>query len=828
MVDFSEFLSEDDDNPTIEPRELYSQLSKRPGYGKLWDVQGQVLTAWHARRGDRDIVIKANTGGGKTIDGLLILQSYLNEGVGTALYVAPNKYLVDQVIREASNLGLNTTQSVDSSAYLTGEAIGIVNIHELVNGRSKFSAHRVGSRTPAPIGAVVVDDAHAALATTESQLSLKIPRENHVFNELFQLFADDLRRQSPEAFFDVEDGRRGDPAQIPFWAWRAQIDSVRKILRTETSDDGILFFAWPGVRDTLELSRAVFSSRELTITPYLPPIDTIASFMEAQHRVFLTATLADDSILVTHFAAGASAVSNPITPVTASDIGERMILVPTEINPDLELDEVRQHIHELSKTYNTVVIVPSEAWLSETWASMADEVVTKDNIQSVIDRLRSEHVGLVVLVNRYDGIDLPGDACRILVIDGLPEAFSPEERLRAFQSAGPGGIDHRQVQRIEQGMGRAVRSNEDHCVVFLLGPRLAQLTVDPRYTQMFSPATLAQLQLSRRISSQVSGQPLAKIMSTARQVLERDPSWIKLSLRTLSGIEPPPGHVSKECTAEREAFLQASHNSLAGAAETISQAARTCENDRVRGRLLEVQARYIHPVDPNLAQQILIEASTLNHDVLKPIQGATYTPLSSAGDQASCATERYRLGYSSSISLRLAFEAVLEDLIFDEFRTEAFEEAMRIAADLIGLGSQRPEHEIGSGPDNLWSMGNNVYWVIEAKTGAKSAAIGKRDVAQLGQSVAWFNERYDSTATGIPVIVHRSIQIYKDATKLPNMRVVTEATLEDLRQHLRDYSAGLAQSDWQDPAAVRRLLDGHHLTAEKLQRFTVAQRGIKS
>lgn len=77
------------EGPT-EPRELYASLpDKSTGYGYLRDVQGQVLTAWHARRTERDLVVKVNTGGGKTIDGLVMLQSYLNDGKGPALYVAP-------------------------------------------------------------------------------------------------------------------------------------------------------------------------------------------------------------------------------------------------------------------------------------------------------------------------------------------------------------------------------------------------------------------------------------------------------------------------------------------------------------------------------------------------------------------------------------------------------------------------------------------------------------------------------------------------------------------------------------------------------------------
>src|SRR5689334_6606824 len=101
-MDFGKLLDGPDSSAPIEPRELYEALpDKAEGYGYLRLVQGEVLEAWHARRGERDLVVKVNTGGGKTIDGLVMLQSLLNEGLGPALYVAPGKQLVQQVLSEA-------------------------------------------------------------------------------------------------------------------------------------------------------------------------------------------------------------------------------------------------------------------------------------------------------------------------------------------------------------------------------------------------------------------------------------------------------------------------------------------------------------------------------------------------------------------------------------------------------------------------------------------------------------------------------------------------------------------------------------------------------
>ena len=58
-----------------------------------------------------------NTGSGKTIVALMILQSCLNEGVGPVLYVVPDKYLVKQVMEQASELGIKVVDSETDLDY---------------------------------------------------------------------------------------------------------------------------------------------------------------------------------------------------------------------------------------------------------------------------------------------------------------------------------------------------------------------------------------------------------------------------------------------------------------------------------------------------------------------------------------------------------------------------------------------------------------------------------------------------------------------------------------------------------------------------------------
>src|SRR5947208_1495473 len=107
MVDFNKMLNDDASPAPINPSDIFHSLPRSDTkFDYLRDVQGEVLKAWHARRRERDIVVKMNTGSGKTLVGLLMLQSLVNEEIGPALYLSPNKQLVEQAYQTALEIGI--------------------------------------------------------------------------------------------------------------------------------------------------------------------------------------------------------------------------------------------------------------------------------------------------------------------------------------------------------------------------------------------------------------------------------------------------------------------------------------------------------------------------------------------------------------------------------------------------------------------------------------------------------------------------------------------------------------------------------------------------
>jgi replicative superfamily II helicase len=79
LVDFTKLRRERKQPAPTDPAAIFQRLPKPPHINDLWDGQGKALSAWNERRKENDLVIKLNTGGGKTLIGILIGQSLLNE-----------------------------------------------------------------------------------------------------------------------------------------------------------------------------------------------------------------------------------------------------------------------------------------------------------------------------------------------------------------------------------------------------------------------------------------------------------------------------------------------------------------------------------------------------------------------------------------------------------------------------------------------------------------------------------------------------------------------------------------------------------------------------
>ncbi|MDY0409028.1 hypothetical protein [Paracerasibacillus soli] len=98
----------------------------------------------------------------------------------------------------------------------------------------------------------------------------------------------------------------------------------------------------------------------------------------------------------------------------------------TEFNDDIMRKQCL--IWAERKNINVVVIVPNDS-IAQKWSKIGAKLVTSNNIQESLQQLRDSEGNVLVFMNRYDGIDLINDMCRILVLDGMPTKESLKDKI---------------------------------------------------------------------------------------------------------------------------------------------------------------------------------------------------------------------------------------------------------------------------------------------------------------------------------------------------------------------------------------------------------------
>ena len=135
---------------------------------------------------------------------------------------------------------------------------------------------------------------------------------------------------------------------------------------------------------------------------------------------------------------------------------------------------------------------------------------------------------------------------------------------------------------------------------------------------------------------------------------------------------------------------------------------------------------------------------------------------------------------------------VFDDLAFGVSH-DVFEQALSDLASIIGFQSQRPDLEIGRGPDVLWRMTNGHYLVIEAKNQVDSERqyIFKKEAEQLDHHVTWFEQEYpDGAHTAI--LIHPSATLYDDAYIPVGSKVIQRDNLQQIVESVRTLVVALA------------------------------------
>lgn len=229
LVDFKKRLTGKKTERPTDPVKLYDTLDRAHDKGPLRPAQASVLQDWLAcHREQRDVIVKLHTGQGKTLIGLLMLQSQLNSGKGPALYLCPDNFLIEQTIEQAKQFGIGTCQANNElpDEFLNSDKILVTSVQKLFNGLTKFGLHHKSIR----VGTMLMDDAHACADTIREACRIRIPKDEPAYDAIKALFASDLEQQGIGTYADVSNGKRDALLQVPYWAWIERASDVANIL----------------------------------------------------------------------------------------------------------------------------------------------------------------------------------------------------------------------------------------------------------------------------------------------------------------------------------------------------------------------------------------------------------------------------------------------------------------------------------------------------------------------------------------------------------------------------------------------------------------------
>jgi tetratricopeptide (TPR) repeat protein len=538
--------------------------------------------------------------------------------------------------------------------------------------------------------------------------------------------------------------------------------------------------------------------------------------------------LTDDAFLIRDLGIEPESVTNPLTYTSVKYSGERLILIPTLVDPELKRDELISWLSQFADengSFGVVSIVPSFHHARDWKKSKVTHV---RNLYENIDELKTkvklnDAKQILVLVNEYDGVDLPDSACRILCIDSLPSYSSLIDRNAQSTRPGTSVLRRIQAQKVEQGIGRAIRGSNDWCIVVIIGNNLTDFLSENAKRIYFSNEAQMQIKIGEELSSimKTEGQRLSVIETLINQCINRDPGWKEYYKTRMSDVETKPieGEYVERSLLERKAEILFQQDHFQKAIEEVQKLVVLSSSDyRDKGWYLQLKALYQYPLDSSKSMDIQLKAYTENDRLFRPEKGITYSKLLPGDSGRASIILNWISGHESHNSLIINMFSILDKITF-KISSDLFEEGIDELGELLGFSKQRPEKVTGTGPDNLWHIRGKEYWIIECKNMVTAnRGISKSEAGQLNTSIAWFKQNYEGLLC-VPIFIHKAVVLEKDAFITDPAWVLQPEKLENLKNGINNFYNSLKEYSFDTLSLdiINRKLKESHLEVEDLR-----------
>jgi hypothetical protein len=838
--------------PPETPEALYDTLQGTDaGVRHLWAHQADALRIYYdEHRESADVALEFPTGAGKTLVGTLIAEWRRQMFKERVAFLCPNNQLANQAARKAESYGIDVVLLVgshrdwaaeDIAAFEAGNAIAVTNYHHIFNSDPK-----IGAQT------LVLDDAHAGEPVVAGRWTVTADRSTALYEALKVAVEDVLPEHVVQVIREdsVDPRARQDVELVAPTAVAHRYDEIARAIDENVAPGSPASYSWSSVRSGLASCLMYVSWSGISLRPLIAPTMTLPEFADAQQRVYMSATLGLAGELERSF--GVTKIERIPLPRgwERQGSGRRLPQFPA-----LGDDDVQTTIRSALQTAgHSLVIAPSERRAEsaiEQFVPPDMPVLTKDHVRVDFDAFTEQDSAVLVLANRYDGMDLPDDACRLILLYGLPLGVHHQERF-LFETLGAReALEERIRTRITQGMGRATRNRQDYAVVLFAERELLSFISREDVRRSIRPELQAELALGLHYADE--GVSIREAMDT---FFEQGDAWQPSEAHLRETAEelvahPMPGADALSSSAPHEirAWAHAWRGDYAGARDHGRKATRALTGEAVKQYralwhyLVSAWAQLVSDEtsdhrDAQIAAELRRDAENafsalrwfprFEDQVEAPLAGPEY---SWRLDRAADWVDRNRRGPR----LQKALELLTERIGSDDYRE--FELGLETLGEILGFESVRPNET--ADPDCAWREGSEVWILWEAKTMEHGdAPLAARDARQAGTHHNWVKRQlgWPEPDQSVTVVVCARDEIHPDAAAVADERLVLvspSVVREIAGRAVQAIASGGNDAPVLDPEQLRdrigQLFVQHRLgTGELLQEVTglpVASRG---
>jgi hypothetical protein len=522
----------------------------------------------------------------------------------------------------------------------------------------------------------------------------------------------------------------------------------------------------------------------------------------------MSATISNDAFLIKGLNIDPNAIMNPLTYAGEKWYGEKMVLIPSLMDGELSRDVIVDHFGKPNprRKGGYIALTPSFKTQAD-WTKVGAEGVDRNSIGDGIQKLyEGFYSKTLALANKYDGIDLPDNACRVLVIDGKPFSEGLMDRYQDSCRSGSESTLLKEARSIEQGMGRGVRGQRDYCVVILTGPSLIRAMRTGQSRSNFSDMTHKQIEIGMSVAELTKDEvnegvaaPLVALDKLVKQCLDRDEGWkdfYSQQMDTIAVKVTSPALLeifSAEMEAERsyqQGYPQAAVNRLQALID--KHIAPTNKEDR--GWYTQEMARFLYTTNSSEANKLQIAAHKVNLMLMRPKTGMVIEKLI-VNQQRVQNIKEWMSQFESNEALVLAVEEICSNLSFGK-RADEFEAALDTMGTALGFACQRPDKQWREGPDNLWALRDGHFLLFECKSEVELSRdhIYKTETGQMNNSCAWFKKNSQG-ALAKRIMIIPAKKLGDGAGFNESVEIMRRAKLKDLIRKFKKFFQELKQLD---------------------------------